>query len=126
MSKTAPSIPTSPLAGMAAPKASFASPVSVLVEVAAEVAYLAMAGLPAKPEVAAEVAAAPEERVVSEKGTEAEAEVAPSSMVQLDWTGRGVPADSSAAVQAATPRAMAMVAPAPVAEAVEEERTNRV
>lgn len=126
-SRTAPSIPTSPLAAMAAPQATFAFLVLVLVQVVAAVAYLAMAVARALAVAGAAVAAAPEETVVVEFLVTAEAaEVAPYSMVQAALTSRPVPADSSVVVQAAISGAMAMVAPAPAAEAVEEERTNRV
>lgn len=103
MSKTAPSIPTSLLAAMAAPQSTFAFLVLVLLQVAVAVAYLAMAVARALPVAAAAVAAAPKETVGVELLVTAEAaEVAPYSMVQTALTSRPVPADSSVVVQAAT------------------------
>src|SRR3982751_5175334 len=102
---------------MAAPQVAFLG--LVLVQEEAAVAYLATAVEPAL-EVAAEVAAGPEETV----GTiflaaAAAAQAAPSSMVQEDLTIPAVRADFSVVVQAGTSGAMAMVVPAPAAEAVE-------
>jgi hypothetical protein len=120
MSKTAPSIPTSLLAATAAPQETFAFLVLVLVQVAAAVAYPATAGEQASKAAAEVVVAAPEE-TVGDLVTQVEAEVAQSSMVQAALTSRPVPVDSSVVVQAATSGAMAMVAPAPEAAAVEED-----
>jgi hypothetical protein len=120
-SRTAPSIRTSPLAAMAATQVAF--PNSVLVQVAAAVAYPAMVAVPA-PAEAAEVAVAPEEMVGVEVlvSAEAEAEVAvPSSMVETVPTIQGAVEHTSAVAVAASP-IMAMAPLAPVAEEVEEER----
>ncbi len=108
-SRTAPSIPTSPLAAMAATQV--ASPLMVLVEVAAAVACPAMAGFPAV-KVEAAVAVAPEETVGMDSVEVEAVEVAPSSMART-VKSREALADTSAVVAAAAARVTDMVASCP-------------
>ena len=108
-SKTAPSIPTSLLAAMAATQ--------VAMQVAAAEVYPAVAVTADSPAV---VEVAPEEMVGVEVKLTVEAEeVAPSSMVETVLT-RGAVAHTSAVAQAA-PTITAMVPLALAAAAVEEE-----
>ena len=114
--RTAPSIPTSPLAAMAATPV--ASPLMVLVAVA--VACPAMAGLPAV-KVEAAVALAPEDTVGMDLVEVEAVQVARSSMAQT-VSFQGAPVDTSAVEAAAAARVTAMEAFAPAAAAVEEDR----
>ena len=118
-SRTAPSIPTSPLAAMAQGHAA-----TLVVQAEVEVACPAMA-VPAIAE-AAEVAAAPEETVgkaltqIHLSFVAEAAEVALSSMVETVHR-RGAVEHSSAVVQAAATRIVAIMPLAPAAVAVEED-----
>jgi hypothetical protein len=118
--KTAPLNPTSPLAAMAA-TAQIVLMHSMLMEVAEAVAYPAVAGASSL-EVAVEVAVAPEETVamhfLMEAMEAAQAEVAPSSMVET-VDQRGAVAHTSAVAQAAAKIMMAMMPLAPAEVEVE-------